>query len=487
MPFDASGRFLPQQSFGPQAAQTQAPSMQRVNESAQMSQPTAAMPQRQPMAINQMAMQQARPQMQNSMAMQQTGAQLSMRPQNYMPMNQNQTQQFRPQNYIPMQNQSFRPQNWMNPMGAPGAPQGGPPQGAPGSNDMGQENMTNPPDVHGTQTQRYGESQLGAPAGYQAPPPQGMPQPQGQQQGPQSVTQSVQNNNPQSTQNFLTALGQAGTGNNNAQMNYGGQMGAGAQGGFMGFQQNGQQAYANPVMAGQAYNPGMGFQRNMASQGPNGSAWNQASQGQYGGGNTDWYGNQAGNAPGADQTGASIAEGGTGGMPGQGQFTTPQPWGNPYNNSDYQWNQMNSDQRSGYLFGTYTPPTDPGQQGGMYSTTGTGQPGVVSDEKAKTNIAPGNKELEEFLDALGVYSYEYKNKEHGEGRHYSTMAQDLEKSKIGKTMVETRPDGIKQVNYGRGFAVMLASNALLNHKYNALETKLKKAIGESLKAKRRVK
>ena len=110
---------------------------------------------------------------------------------------------------------------------------------------------------------------------------------------------------------------------------------------------------------------------------------------------------------------------------------------------------------------------------------------AVSDVSAKKNIVPANKELEEFLNALGVYSYEYKDKQNGEGRHISTMAQDLEKTEIGKSMVETREDGLKQVNYGKGFAVMLASNALLNHKYNQLEAKLKNAILTNLKNKRK--
>ena len=61
-----------------------------------------------------------------------------------------------------------------------------------------------------------------------------------QQQAPnQSITQSVQNNNPQSVQNFLTALNQSKSGNSNQFMNGAGQQGAQAQAGFQGFSQNG--------------------------------------------------------------------------------------------------------------------------------------------------------------------------------------------------------------------------------------------------------
>ena len=53
------------------------------------------------------------------------------------------------------------------------------------------------------------------------------------------------------------------------------------------------------------------------------------------------------------------------------------------------------------------------------------------------------------------------------------MAQDLEKSKLGKTMVETRPDGLKQVNYGRGFGIITAAQALMHQRLSHIEKALK--------------
>lgn len=96
---------------------------------------------------------------------------------------------------------------------------------------------------------------------------------------------------------------------------------------------------------------------------------------------------------------------------------------------------------------------------------------AFSDEKLKTNIAPANKEIENFLDNLKALKYKYNSpKLDGEGEHYSPMAQDLEKSSVGKAMVEDTPRG-KKVNYGKGFGTLTASLANLNQRLRALEKK----------------
>lgn len=85
---------------------------------------------------------------------------------------------------------------------------------------------------------------------------------------------------------------------------------------------------------------------------------------------------------------------------------------------------------------------------------------MKSDERLKTNIIPGEEELSEFLDSLGVHSYEYRNKEYGAGRYVSVMAQELEKTELGKDLVIDTAAG-KVVDYAKGFGVMLAANAML--------------------------
>ena len=45
------------------------------------------------------------------------------------------------------------------------------------------------------------------------------------------------------------------------------------------------------------------------------------------------------------------------------------------------------------------------------------------------------------------------------------MAQDLEKTQLGKQMVENTPEG-KQVNFGKGLGLVMASQARLNERLN---------------------
>lgn len=97
----------------------------------------------------------------------------------------------------------------------------------------------------------------------------------------------------------------------------------------------------------------------------------------------------------------------------------------------------------------------------------------TSDENKKTKKGSGNGELQGFLDAIGAHSYEYKdemkdNPLGGEGEFVSPMAQELEKTEVGKSMVIDTPDG-KVVDYGKGFGAILAAQAMLNDRLNKIE------------------
>lgn len=98
---------------------------------------------------------------------------------------------------------------------------------------------------------------------------------------------------------------------------------------------------------------------------------------------------------------------------------------------------------------------------------------VFSDKRVKKNIKPASKKIQKFLDNLKPYSYDYKNEEHGEGKQLGIMAQDLEKSDIGKSAVIETPQG-KQVNYGKLAGTLLASNVQLNERIKKLEKGRKK-------------
>lgn len=115
--------------------------------------------------------------------------------------------------------------------------------------------------------------------------------------------------------------------------------------------------------------------------------------------------------------------------------------------------------------------------GGFMKMLGSlvGGAAAASDRDLKKNLEEDPEKLDEFLNAIKAYEYEYKDKEHGEGKYISPMAQDLEKSEIGKSMVLDTPEG-KMVDYGRAAGSMLAATAMLNNKVDDLEEQLAEAL-----------
>lgn len=116
-------------------------------------------------------------------------------------------------------------------------------------------------------------------------------------------------------------------------------------------------------------------------------------------------------------------------------------------------------------------PAQANPQTGDYGPTPTAQsPAYYSDETLKTNISDGSGKLAEFLNALSASEYEYKDKKHGAGKFVSPMAQELQKSEIGKSMVSQGEDGLK-VDYGRAAGTFLSAAAMLHDRLKKLEKK----------------
>lgn len=110
-----------------------------------------------------------------------------------------------------------------------------------------------------------------------------------------------------------------------------------------------------------------------------------------------------------------------------------------------------------------------GQTGLWGSMIEGGARAYASDEKKKTNIEDYSSE--EFLDKLKPYTYDYKNPERdGEGRQAGVMAQDLEKTEVGKQSVIDTDEG-KMVDYNKLGPTMLASLVELNERLKKLEGK----------------
>ena len=113
------------------------------------------------------------------------------------------------------------------------------------------------------------------------------------------------------------------------------------------------------------------------------------------------------------------------------------------------------------------------QQQVIQGIAGIGQTiGMLSDETEKENIKPAKgsaNEIETFMNAIKEYNYNYKNKANGTGEKTGVMAQDLEKTAVGKTMVDENGKGQKVVDTNKAIGAILAGMADLNKKIKKME------------------
>ena len=121
-------------------------------------------------------------------------------------------------------------------------------------------------------------------------------------------------------------------------------------------------------------------------------------------------------------------------------------------------------------------PQGPSQMDQMMGMVSTVAPLVAafSDKNLKKNIKKAKdkdlmnpKEIDGFLNDLYAYEYNYKDSNHGAGKQVGVMAQDLEKTQLGKQMVEDTPEG-KQINAAKGLGLAMASQARLNQRLNSI-------------------
>jgi hypothetical protein len=115
---------------------------------------------------------------------------------------------------------------------------------------------------------------------------------------------------------------------------------------------------------------------------------------------------------------------------------------------------------------------------GAIANLGVGVVAKYSDVNLKKNIKKRNigevlagDKLTDFLDNLETYNYNYKDEKHGEGDQTSIMAQDLEKSEIGKKAVIETPEG-KMVDYSKLLPAMLAASVDTHKRISGLEKAL---------------
>ena len=106
---------------------------------------------------------------------------------------------------------------------------------------------------------------------------------------------------------------------------------------------------------------------------------------------------------------------------------------------------------------------------------------TYSDKNSKENIKGGDVELSSFLDSLGIYSYEYKDKKDGEGRRISPMAQEIIKSPLGAVAVSKDERGLMRVDYAKLMGTMLSGIAMHHQELKELNEKINSAMDKRIK------
>jgi hypothetical protein len=96
--------------------------------------------------------------------------------------------------------------------------------------------------------------------------------------------------------------------------------------------------------------------------------------------------------------------------------------------------------------------------------------GMMSDERLKTDITDGDEDASKFLKAIKAHKFKYKDPKHGDGEFLGIMAQDLEKTELGKRSVIETPEG-KMVHGGRLATALAAATATLDKRLTKLESK----------------
>jgi hypothetical protein len=93
---------------------------------------------------------------------------------------------------------------------------------------------------------------------------------------------------------------------------------------------------------------------------------------------------------------------------------------------------------------------------------------ALSDERAKTNIQPGESSAE-VLGKIQPHRFRYIDEKHGKGSQYGVMAQALERAGLGHVVIDT-PEG-KMIDGGKLATTTLALLADVNSRLEKLEGK----------------
>lgn len=95
---------------------------------------------------------------------------------------------------------------------------------------------------------------------------------------------------------------------------------------------------------------------------------------------------------------------------------------------------------------------------------------LASDRREKTDITKAEAEIAEFTSTLKPYAFRYREPEkpgRAPGQRFGIMAQDLEKSAVGRTLVREMEDGTKAIDVPQSIGAILATLSAMNRRIEA--------------------
>lgn len=98
---------------------------------------------------------------------------------------------------------------------------------------------------------------------------------------------------------------------------------------------------------------------------------------------------------------------------------------------------------------------------------------LLSDRRAKTDIAPGSLDVGAFLRDLKAYNFKYKDPEApgaAPGKRTGIMVQDLERNALGRSLVRETPGG-KTIDVNQATGAALAALGELNKRVSKIEAR----------------
>jgi hypothetical protein len=111
-------------------------------------------------------------------------------------------------------------------------------------------------------------------------------------------------------------------------------------------------------------------------------------------------------------------------------------------------------------------------------------PGVTSDENEKNDFGDAKPALLDFMGQIGAHSYRYKDPSRdGEGTYTTPMAQELQKTDLGKQAVVKTPHGLG-VDYQRLGGVNLAALSVVHRENQRLQSQIDEMRSSAGKGKR---